>query len=137
MAGTCAAQLLGGGNNGGAMLPCSCRKGDSEGVQQALLGGVLQVLRDVGVAQIGEPSRQGFGDAGHGLAPAVLQRTGKAVRLAASKPRLLREVYRAVEFQATGRSKTRPLRRSTADAVGPPKAKPPKLGVVQIRVTPK
>ena len=36
-------------------------------------------------------------------------------------------VYRAVQFQATGRSKTRPLRRSTADAVDPPKAKPPKL----------
>ena len=39
----------------------------------------------------------------------------------------VRNLYRAVQFQATGRSKTRPLRRSTADAVNPPKAKPPKL----------
>jgi hypothetical protein len=31
----------------------------------------------------------------------------------------MREVYRAVQFQATGRSKIRPLRYPSADAVGP------------------
>ena len=35
-------------------------------------------------------------------------------------------LYRAVQFQATGRSKTRPLRRPLADALGPRKAKPHK-----------
>ncbi len=35
-------------------------------------------------------------------------------------------VYRAVQFQATGRSKTRPLRRSAANVIGQRKPKPHK-----------
>ena len=37
-----------------------------------------------------------------------------------------REMYRAVQFQATGRSKTRPLRRSAANVIGQRKPKPHK-----------